>query len=130
MSAQTTPARNAVNWFEIPVRDLDRAQRFYEAVLAKPLRRESMGPQSLAVMPYAQPGVGGALMAGPGVPAPAESGTVVYLDVSPSLDAAVARATAAGAAVLTPRVNLPDGMGAFAIVRDSEGNRVGLHQAG
>jgi uncharacterized protein len=127
---QTTAARNAVNWFEIPVRDLDRAQRFYETVLGKPLRRESMGPQTLAVMPYTQPGVGGALMAGPAVPPPAESGTVVYLDVSPSLDAAVARATAAGATLLTPRVNLPDGMGAFAIVRDCEGNRIGLHEEG
>jgi len=30
--------RNAVNWFEIPVRDIDRAQRFYEVVLAAPSR--------------------------------------------------------------------------------------------
>ncbi len=136
MSAQSTTtttsttARNALNWFEIPVRDLDRAQRFYEAVLGKPLRRETMGPHTMAVLPYAQPGVGGALMTGPGVPPPAESGSIVYLDASPSLDAAVVRATAAGATLLTPRVNLPEGMGAFAIVRDSEGNRLGLHEQG
>ena len=28
--------RNALNWFEIPVRDLDRAQAFYETLLATP----------------------------------------------------------------------------------------------
>ncbi len=124
----TPSAHNALNWFEIPVLDMDRAQRFYETVLARPLKRESMGPQTLAVLPYTQPGAGGALMSGPGVPPPGENGTVVYLDVTPSLDAAVARATTAGAKLLTPRVNLPEGMGAFAIVRDSEGNRVGLHE--
>ena len=59
----TTPALNtaphaAINWFEIPVTDLDRAQAFYEAVLAAPLRREPMGPTTLAVLPYSEPGRG------------------------------------------------------------------------
>ena len=128
MSSQNPLSRNALNWFEIPVRDIDRAQAFYETVLGRPLQRTSMGPQTMAVLPYTKPGVGGALMVGPGVPTPAESGTLVYLDASPSLDAAVARATAAGAKLLTPRVELPEGLGAFAVVRDSEGNRLGLHE--
>ena len=42
-------AHPAINWFEIPVTDIDRAQAFYEAVLGQPLRREPMGPQTLAV---------------------------------------------------------------------------------
>ncbi len=36
--------RNALTWFEIPVTDIDRAQRFYETLLARDLRREQMGP--------------------------------------------------------------------------------------
>ena len=117
---------HAIHWFEIPVADIDRAQRFYEATLGAPLRREAMGPQTLAVLPYAEPGVGGALLAGPSAPPPG-SGTLVYLNAEPSLDATLARALAAGAELLTPRVDLPDGMGAFVHIRDSEGNRVGLH---
>ena len=122
-----TAARPAANWFEIPVQNLDRAQAFYEAVLGAPLRREAMGPQTLAVLPYTEPGVGGALIAGEHVPAPSGAGTLVYLNVNPLLDAAVQRALAAGARVVVPRVDLPSGMGSFVQVIDVEGNRIGLH---
>ncbi len=33
--------QHAINWFEIPVSNLDRAAAFYEALLASPLRRAS-----------------------------------------------------------------------------------------
>ncbi len=119
---------NAINWFEIPVSDLDRAQRFYEAVFASPLRRESMGPETtLAVFPYEQYGVGGFLFANSGGPKPGADGAVVYLNAEPSLDAALARVEAAGGRVMLPRTELPEGMGCFAHIADSEGNRVGLH---
>ena len=120
--------RSAVSWFEIPVRDLERAQAFYEALLAKALRRETMGPHTLAVIPYDEgQGVGGALIAGVHIPDPSPNGTLVYLNAEPSLDTAVERAVAAGGRVATPRVDLPEGMGCFARVIDTEGNRVGLH---
>ena len=117
---------NAIHWFEIPARDLDRAQRFYEALLGVRLQREAMGPQAtLAIFPYEQPGAGGCLMQAPGLE-PAAAGTLAYLGV-PELDAVLARLDAAGGKLLTPKVTLPDGMGVFAHVQDSEGNRVGLH---
>ncbi len=121
--------RNALNWFEIPVADLDRAQAFYEALLDASLKREAMGPETtLAVFPYAQgAGVGGCLFAGTHAPAPSDDGTVVYLDASPSLDTVLARVDAAGGRIVVPRTELPAGMGAFAQIVDSEGNRVGLH---
>jgi predicted enzyme related to lactoylglutathione lyase len=107
---------------------MDRAQRFYEALLATTLRREAMGPaKTLAVFPYAQPGVGGCLMAGAGVAPPSAEGALVYLDAGPALDLTLARVAALGGRITTPRVDLPDGMGCFAHVLDSEGNRVGLH---
>lgn len=120
---------HALHWFEIPVRDLDRAQRFYETLFARPLRREAMGPETtLAMFPY-EPGsgVGGALLTGAGAPEPGAHGTVVYLNAEPSLNAVLARLGEAGGRLLVPRTELPEGMGAFAHVEDSEGNRVGLH---
>lgn len=122
------PAQHpAINWFEIPVTDIDRAQAFYEALLGAPLQRQTLGPQTLAVLPYTQPAVGGALIAGSQVPAPSASGTLVYLNVNPSLQAALDRALAAGARLVVPRVDLPDGIGSFVQVLDLDGNRIGLH---
>jgi len=117
-----------IDWFEIPVIDLDRAQKFYETLLAAPLRRETMGAQTLAVFPNdPDAGVGGCLFAGPSAPAPSQAGTLVYLHARPTLDAVLARVGAAGGRVVTPKVQLPGDMGSFAHVVDSEGNRVGLH---
>ena len=124
---QATTTRHALNWFEIPVRDIDRAQRFYESLLGTTLRREAMGPQTLAVFPYGEAGVGGCLLAGAAAPQPATHGTLVYLDAQPSLDAVLARVESAGGRVTTPKVQLPGDMGCFAHITDSEGNRVGLH---
>ena len=118
---------NAINWFEIPVRDMNRTQRFYETLLARPLRREAMGPQTLAVFDSADLGVGGCLLAGETVPAPSVTGSLVYLNAHPSLDAVLARVEAAGGRITTPKVQLPGDMGFFAHVTDTEGNRIGLH---
>ena len=121
--------KNAISWFEIPTTRLDAAQAFYEAVLGRPMRRESMGPSEGAVFAYdaGADGTGGALMQGPTAPAVSSGGTLVYLDASPSLDAALARVLAHGGAVALPRTALPPGMGYFAHITDLDGNRVGLH---
>lgn len=54
---------NAISWFEIPTTQLHAAQAFYEAVLQRPMRRETMGPSQGAVFAYSREtgGVGGAI---------------------------------------------------------------------
>lgn len=118
--------RDSITWFEIPARDIERAARFYEALLARTLRRESMLGTQLAVFPAADDGIAGCLLAGDDAPEPGSS-TLVYLDVAPALAPALARTLAAGGRVLKDRTALPPGMGFFAHIEDSEGNRVGLH---
>ena len=66
-------------------------------------------------------------MMGPTAPAHSAGGTLIYLDASPSLDAALVRVTQAGGSIALPRQALPPGMGFFAHVTDLDGNRVGLH---
>jgi predicted enzyme related to lactoylglutathione lyase len=86
-----------------------------------------MGPCSLAVFPYDRDNAtGGCLMTGPGLK-PSANGAIVYLNAGPSLDATLARIEPAGGAIALPRTELPPGMGAFAQILDTEGNRVGLH---
>jgi len=122
-------AKDALSWFEIPAADLSRATRFYETVLNRPMQTETMGPHTLSVFAYEQPGVGGCLITGDGH-APSATGTVVYLNAGPKLDDALARVEKAGGKIALRKTALPGDMGYFALMIDSEGNRVGLHATG
>jgi len=116
---------NVPAWFEIPTSDLDRAQQFYEHVLAVQLKREDVGDGTLAVFPYGgTPNASGALIAMEDCE-PSVQGSVVYLSVA-DLAPALERVNTKGGDTLVPRTALPQGMGSFAQFRDCEGNRVGL----
>jgi predicted enzyme related to lactoylglutathione lyase len=119
-------ARNVINWFEIPAADLEKAAGFYETILALKLKRERFGGSRMAVFPYARPGVSGAVMEVPEL-AGRPTGTVIYLNCDDRLEEVAGRVPAAGGRLLTPRVDLPEGMGSFFHIEDIEGNRVGLH---
>ncbi len=131
MSNTTNPKPyNAINWFEIPTRDMDRAVAFYERTLALTLKREIFGGMPHAVFPSQCPeggtSVAGAIVAdGPHL-TPGTAGTVVYLACGDGVAAALARATAAGAKVVLPHMGIGEN-GFIAIVDDLDGNRVGLH---
>ena len=119
--------RSSITWFEIPAVHLDRAQRFYETVLATSLKRETMGGAEMAVFAADKEGVTGCLQHSAESCVPSANGTRVYLDASPSLDAALGRVAGAGGRVVTAKTALPPGMGYFAHIEDVEGNVVGLH---
>ena len=118
---------DAISWFEIPVRDLQRAQRFYETVLERKLKAETMDGERMAVFPAGEGRAQGCIHLPSQPVEPSAAGTRVYLDCSPSLDAALDRVARAGGRITTPKVALPPGMGYFAHIADTEGNVVGLH---
>ena len=119
--------KNAVNWFEIPVRDIDRAAHCYETLLARKLRRETFGGLPYGVFPFEPPGISGAIVQDP-KRSPGAS-TLVYLNANGELDEILTRAPKAGASVLLPKTSIgKDGF--IAIVVDSEGNHVGLSSEG
>jgi predicted enzyme related to lactoylglutathione lyase len=115
----------AINWFEIPVVDLDRAQHFYQTILEKQLRRETFAGMPMAVFPYSDGGVGGALVIMKGRE-PSLHGGLGYLDCGQALEETLARVPKAGGKVVMPRTDIgPPGF--IAIIVDTEGNSVGLH---
>jgi predicted enzyme related to lactoylglutathione lyase len=119
-------SKHAIHWFELFVSDLDRAVRFYQTVLDIELRRtvEDGNPMALFASAVEQ-GVGGALVRRPGRE-PTESGVIVYLDADGKLDASLARVERAGGRVVMGKTDIgPPGF--IALVRDTEGNLVGLH---
>ena len=124
--------RNVLSWFEIPCTDLAKAQAFYETVFAVTLRNEAMGPSQGAVFPYdkALGAMGGALMCGPSAPALASGGdgVLLYFNAAPQgMGDLLERVQTAGGAVQMPCMELPNGMGWIAHIRDVDGNKIGLH---
>lgn len=70
--------KSVINWFEIPVADMDRAIKFYESVMQVALRREKMDVADLAIFPHQDPATGGALAKFDGV-TPSSQGAIIYL---------------------------------------------------
>ncbi len=119
---------NPVTYFEIPVKDLDRALRFYEAVFGITLDRQTIDGYEMALFPSLDgaPGATGALAKGD-VYVPGKSGPVLYFGTE-DIDTLLERVRAAGGSVLYPKKSIGD-LGFVAEFEDSEGNRIALHQA-
>jgi len=118
--------QHTINWFEIPTTDLDRASRFYEAVLGATVKREHFDGtgMQMAVFQGDEASVRGALIVDERRK-PATDGALVYLHAR-DLDASLARIEKAGGNVVMPKTDIgPPGF--IALVRDTEGNVVGLH---
>ena len=124
---QQMASLDAVNWFEIPTADLDRAVGFYEMLLGLKMRVAEFG-ERIAMFPSSVQGVGGCLVQRD-FQYPSENGALVYLNCDSGLDAAVARLKASGqGALVLGKREVPGGFGWIACVRDTEGNHVALHE--
>lgn len=112
-------------YFEIPISDMDRAVAFYSSVLGLTLTRETVDGYDMATFggPADGSGASGALAKGD-VYFPSKSGPILYFRVN-SIDAVLARATAAGASILYPKKDI-GAVGYVAEIEDSEGNRIAL----
>jgi hypothetical protein len=119
------PPMNPVVHFEIPVTDMDRAVRFYEAVFETHLTWQEVDGYTMAFFPRAdgKPGASGALARGD-VYVPSKAGAILYFDV-PAIDPVLTRALAAGGKVLYPKKDIGEA-GFVAEIEDSEGNRIAL----
>ena len=117
---------HVVNWFEIPVKDLDRAVRFYEKVFEVKLSTEEMAGLKMAMFPFKQgaPGAAGSLVQGASYE-PSHAGSVVYFTVE-DIPEALRRITANGGRTLMPKTGIGE-YGSIAQFEDTEGNRLALH---
>lgn len=112
-----------VNWFEIPVRDLARAQEFYGTVLQTEIG-EIPGPDGEPMKVLQSGGnPAGALVKELGEPNP--GGVRVYFH-SDDIPAALERAKNAGGSVVVEATSIGP-YGSFGQFADSEGNVIALH---
>lgn len=120
-----------VGWFEIYVKDMQRAKAFYEAVLATQLEKlESSDPgMEMWAFPGAMDqgnGASGALVAMKGGPS-GGNGTVVYFSCEDCATEA-GRVSSNGGKVTQDK--FPIGQYGFAaLITDTEGNLIGMHSS-
>jgi hypothetical protein len=124
---------SAITWFQIPALDIARAKAFYETICGYPLEKmEVPPPMKMLAFPgdWRAGAVGGALIAGEGA-VPSATGTAVFLNANPDLQAVLDRVEGAGGSILMPKTAIGmDDAGYFAMIADTEGNTVGLHSQG
>src|SRR5437870_3755704 len=109
--------------FEIPVDDPDRAEKFYRELFGWTFQRYEGAPSYYGMTTTGpdseMPGINGALFQ-----RGADSVTTLTMSVD-SIDATIENAISLGAKVLQPKAPIP-GMGYFATLLDTEGNKFGL----
>ena len=115
------------HWIEIPANDFARAAKFYSIIFdaAEPIEDVAGGDVNFGFL-SGERGLGAVcVVKGPGYE-PSESGTIVYISCGDDIAPILARVPAAGGQVLLEKSSIGD-HGFRAIIRDTEGNRVGLH---
>ena len=117
---------NPVNWFEIPVNDMERARKFYESVFDVELSMLSMGPMQMYQFPMVDDtyGAAGTLVRAEGYK-PSHDGTLVYFSVG-DIDGTLGKVIASGGKTILPKMSIAE-YGFVAHFEDSEGNKVALH---
>ena len=118
--------RNAINWFEIPSSDFERAKKFYETIIGSSMYTMKMGDADMAGFPSDEGKVGGAVIFQKDCK-PGADGTTVYLNANPDLAEILGRVEKAGGKVIVPKTQVNPEIGYFAVFLDTEGNRVALH---
>ena len=121
--------KNAISWFEIPVVNLARAQKFYETILDIALTPLDVANFQMRMFPTEDAdGVGGALIyAGDFYRPSATDGPLVYLNASPDLQRTLEKVEASGGKILTPKTQISPEYGYMAVIIDTEGNRIAFH---
>ena len=118
---------NAINWFEIPASNFDRACEFYEKILNGEIQKMNPHPGvKMGFLPHFEMGsVGGAVVEGEGYE-PSEKGTIPYLNGGEDLSVSLSKVENAGGKILMPKTSIGEN-GFIAQFIDTEGNRVALH---
>ena len=119
--------KNAINWFEIPVKNFDKAKSFYETIFSSEMHvMEAMGMKS-AFFPAEMEtgGIGGCIIQGEGYE-PSPKGSLVYLNGGDDLDIPLSKVEAAGGKIILRKTAIGKN-GFMAYFTDTEGNKIGLH---
>ena len=119
---------NSLNWFEIPVLDMQRAKHFYQVVFGIHMDDMSMPGMEMAGFPM-EMGSGkasGALVKSD-YSKPSIDGVLIYLNANPDMADVLDRILSEGGQIVMPKTLITPEIGYMANFIDTEGNRIALH---
>ncbi|MDR3614865.1 MAG: VOC family protein [Candidatus Obscuribacterales bacterium] len=117
--------KNTFCWIDVPVTDLERAIKFYTAILGQTVQKIAEHGFEFGLLPHEENNVSGCLTVMPDRK-PSKDGPLVYLNVDGRLDKAIAEVKEHGGEVI--KAKEPIGPYGFrAVIVDTEGNAIALH---
>ncbi|WP_104401724.1 VOC family protein [Vibrio penaeicida] len=120
--------KNPVGYFEIPVRDIDRAIKFYEIVFGHQFERAVIDGNEMAIFSSNDQweGITGALVKGESY-VPSKDGSRLYFNAE-NIDETLSKVLSHGGKVLYPKTSIGE-LGWVAEFEDIEGNCIALHSS-
>ena len=120
--------KHAISWFEIPTKDLNRAQKFYEDVLEITFTPLDLDNFQMRMFPIDDPTcVGGCLCYSNSHTPSATEGPLVYLNANPDVQHVLDKVEKAGGEIVVPKTQISPEYGYMAMIIDTEGNRIAFH---
>jgi predicted enzyme related to lactoylglutathione lyase len=120
---------NSLNWFEIPVTDVNRASKFYSAVFGVTMDAP-MDMMGMTMVNFPNE-MGNGKVYGALVKSqyhkPSQEGCTLYLNANPKIQTVIDQIEKAGGKVVMPKTDISPEIGVMAFFIDTEGNRIGLH---
>lgn len=120
---------NTLNWFEVPVVNMERAAKFYSTVFDVDIEVSEFGGMPMGFFPY-EPMSGklsGALIKSEMHIPSATDGPALYFNAGDDLSGALAKVEGAGGSIVMPKTQISEEHGYMAFFLDTEGNRMAMH---
>ncbi|MCJ8312982.1 MAG: hypothetical protein HRU38_12590 [Saccharospirillaceae bacterium] len=112
-----------VVWVDLPVIELKRAMHFYQKITASKIHKYS---EHVAALDH-KPGLASICLFESNDEKPSKEGALIYISLSQSIEHAMLLIEQEGGSIIRP-VHEIKPYGKRAIILDSEGNRVALHE--
>lgn len=118
--------RHVLGWFEIPVKDFERAKNFYETILGIEMQTESLDGTQMAFFPPFNGMPPGCLTNDEHLTSSDSKGPLLYLSAGTDLTELLDKVEPAGGKVLQGKKPVSPEYGFYALFLDTEGNKLGM----
>jgi len=116
--------RKLISWVEIPAINIERAAKFYNKMLNIEIQVMDFGNEKMACFPNGE----GAISQAPDFN-PSKNGVLVSFNTEIALNTVLKIVTENGGQIVQSKTKIEaEGRGYFALIVDTEGNKIGLYE--